>query len=321
MDFAVGDPQSQHRTPPAEPASQRAAALPVMTKVALEHALDAALAVSTVGPPRLVEAMRFSLLAPAKRVRGVLACLVARQFGQQPEAAHGIAVAIEMVHAASLILDDLPSMDDATVRRGQPACHKVYGEDTASLAAVGLMTHATLNLARDQTLAAQLRVGLIGDLASAIGADGLVGGQEQDLREGALAKTITDVETMHRRKTAVLFSLAAQAGARIAEAGDSATQHMHAFGDALGLAFQTYDDVLDANATLETAGKDVGQDANKVTAVTLLGVKRARARADAHVVRALAHLNAAGGDVTPTAQYVTSLIEQLANRAPKISGG
>jgi geranylgeranyl diphosphate synthase, type II len=302
-------------------ASARSASVAVLVKAGLEHALDDAIPPSSIGPPRLVEAMRYALLAPAKRVRGVLTCLAARQFGASPERAHAIAVAIEMVHAASLVLDDLPCMDDADMRRGRPALHKIYGEDTASLVAVGLMNQATLHLARAATLAASTRLDLIADLTASIGADGLVGGQEQDLRDVRHAATVTDVEAVHRRKTGVLFSLAAAAGTRAADAGDHAVARMHAFGAALGLAFQTYDDVLDTHATADVAGKDVGKDVGKATVVTLLGAARAKQRADQHIAAALADLEAAGGDVGPTAHYVTSLIDQLTARAPRVSGG
>ncbi len=297
------------------------ASLPVLIKAAVEHKLEDALPASTPGPARLVEAMRYGLLAPAKRVRGILTCLVARQFGIDPKLAETMAASIEMVHAASLILDDLPCMDDAAIRRGRPAAHKIYGEDTAVLAAVGLMNHAFLCVARDVVLADRLRGQLASALAEAIGPNGLVGGQEQDLREAGRIDTVSDVEVMHARKTGILFTLAAEAGARIADATETQVLHMRDFGAKLGLAFQTYDDVLDAYATIEIAGKDVGQDTSKVTVVTLLGVGRAKAHADAHVAVALAHLEAAGGDVGPTAGFVRHLIDQLVARAPRISGG
>lgn len=302
-------------------AASRSASLPVLLKADVERTLDEALPVSQPGPARLVEAMRYGLLAPAKRVRGVLACLAARQFGVEPRAALSIAAAIEMVHAASLVLDDLPCMDDAAVRRGRPACHKVYGEDTASLAAIGLMNQAFHVVVRDMALTDVQRTRLAISLAAAIGPDGLVGGQEQDLREAARLHTIADVELMHARKTGILFALAAEGGALVGGATDQGVDHMRAFGAKLGLAFQTYDDVLDAVATIEDAGKDVGQDGAKVTVVSLLGVNRAKAHADARVTEALAHLTSAGGDMAPTATFVTSLIDQLVARAPRISGG
>jgi geranylgeranyl diphosphate synthase, type II len=307
--------------PARETISARAASLPVLIKASVEHALDDAFPSATIGPARLVEAMRYGLLAPAKRVRGVLTCLVARQFGADPKQAASMAVAIEMVHAASLVLDDLPCMDDAAIRRGRPAAHRIYGEDTAVLAAVGLMNQAYGCLARDADLPAELRTQLSANLADAIGANGLVGGQEQDMREAGRIETVADVELMHARKTGILFQLAAEAGARIARASEAQALDMRAFGARLGLAFQTYDDVLDAHATIEIAGKDVGKDSAKVTVVTLLGVGRAKAHADAHVAAALAHLEAAGGDVAPTTAFVRSLIDQLVARAPRISGG
>jgi geranylgeranyl diphosphate synthase type II len=302
-------------------AVSRSASLAVLLKADVERALDENLPVSQPGPERLVEAMRYGLLAPAKRVRGVLACLAARQFGVEPRGALCIASAIEMVHAASLVLDDLPCMDDAALRRGRPACHKVYGEDTASLAAIGLMNQAFHVLVRDPALADPVRTQLAAALADAIGPNGLVGGQEQDLREASRIQTVADVEVMHARKTGILFALAAEGGAIIGGAAPTTVADMRAFGAKLGLAFQTYDDVLDAVATIEDAGKDVGQDTAKVTVVSLLGINRAKAHADTRVDEALAHLTVAGGDVAPTAAFVTGLIDQLTARAPRISGG
>ncbi len=293
----------------------------VLLKAAVDHRLDTLLPGTSKGPPRLVEAMRYSLLSPAKRARGVLACLTARQFGCDPALAETFAGAIEMVHAASLILDDLPCMDDAELRRGRPACHRIYGEDTATLAAIALMNQAFQCVAADAACPASVRVDLASRLATAIGPDGLTGGQEQDLRDAADLQTVADVELMHLRKTGVLFGLAAEGGARIAGVSEDTARHMRAFGDKLGVAFQTYDDVLDAHSTIEIAGKDVGQDTSKVTVVTLLGVGRGKAHADQRVTEALAHLEAAGGDIGPTAGFVHGLIDQLAARAPRISGG
>jgi geranylgeranyl diphosphate synthase type II len=302
-------------------AAFRSASLPVLLKADVERSLDASLPIAQRGPPRLIEAMRYGLLAPAKRVRGVLTCLAARQFGADPRTGLSLAAGIEMVHAASLVLDDLPCMDDAAVRRGRPACHKVYGEDTASLAAIGLMNEAFRVVVSDAALSAAQRTRLAAALADAIGPNGLVGGQEQDLRDASRLHTVADVETMHARKTGILFALAAEGGALVGGATAASVVHMRDFGAKLGLAFQTYDDVLDAVATIEDAGKDVGQDGAKVTVVSLLGIPRAKAHADTRVAEALAHLTAAGGDVAPTQAFVTGLIDQLTARAPRISGG
>ena len=319
----MADPQGHRRyqTSTQNAGAGRAQSLMVLLKAAVDHRLDGLLPASSPGPTRLVEAMRYGLLSPAKRVRGVLACLSARQFGCDPVQAETFAAAVEMVHAASLILDDLPCMDDAATRRGRPACHKIYGEDTATLAAIGLMNHAFQCVIGDSGLPDGLRIDLASRLARAIGPDGLTGGQEQDLRETADIQSVADVEVMHARKTGVLFGLAAECGARIGSVSEATARDMRAFGDKLGLAFQTYDDVLDAHSTIEIAGKDVGQDTSKVTVVTLLGVGRAKAHADQHVADALAHLNAAGGDIGPTLAFVHGLIDQLNARAPRISGG
>jgi geranylgeranyl diphosphate synthase type II len=293
----------------------------VLIKADLERALDTLLPASTRGPQRLVEAMRYALLAPAKRVRGVLACLAAHQFGMEPQRAHAVAAAIEMVHAASLVLDDLPCMDDAALRRGRPACHRIYGEDTASLAAIGLMNQAFVVISGDPSLSERAKAALVAKLGAAIGPDGLVGGQEQDLREMGHIQSVADVEVMHGRKTGVLFALASEAGALVGGARDAQIEAMRQFGAKIGLAFQTYDDVLDAHATIESAGKDVGQDDSKVTVVSLLGTLRAKAHADTRIKEALDHLTAAGGDIGPTATFVHGLVEHLTARAPRISGG
>lgn len=299
----------------------RAQSQAVFLKAAVDRRLDALLPATTAGPVRLIEAMRYSLLSPAKRARGVLTCLAARQFGCDPARAETFAAAIEMVHAASLILDDLPCMDDAELRRGRPACHRVYGEDTSTLAAIALMSRAFECVSADDGCPRDVRAGLAARLATAIGPLGLTGGQEQDLREASEVQTLADVERIHLRKTGVLFGLAAEGGATIAGAAEPTVVHMRAFGDILGTAFQTYDDVLDGHSTIEIAGKDVSQDGSKVTIVGLLGVARARTHADARIAEALGHLEAAGGDIAPTVTFVRGLIAHLAARVPRISGG
>jgi geranylgeranyl diphosphate synthase, type II len=132
-------------------------------------------------PARLGDAMRYSLLAPAKRARAVLTQLTAMHWGAEPDRALSGAVALEMVHASSLILDDLPSMDNATLRRGRATCHRVYGEDTSILAAIALMNRAFEVVATDATLDSAVRVRIVAILARSIGPDGLSGGQEGDL--------------------------------------------------------------------------------------------------------------------------------------------
>lgn len=303
-----------HPRDPAADADAAQGPAPAALKSRLEARLEVMLPPVAHGPGRLVEAMHYALLAPAKRARGVLAVLAVRQFGGDP--AHGLttAGAIEMVHAASLVLDDLPCMDDAALRRGRPACHRVYGEDTATLAAVALMNQAFQVLVTDPALAGPVRLELARRLAEVIGPDGLTGGQEEDLRNGGNGLTAAAVEGIHLRKTAVLFGLAAEAGARIAGADGAAIAAMRAFGDDVGTAFQSLDDLLDAEASPAAAAKDVGKDAGKATLVTLLGRDGAVARVDGLVARGLAHLAAAGGDHAATGGYVQRIIDELVAR-------
>jgi geranylgeranyl diphosphate synthase type II len=300
--------------PDTKPAIDRAADL----KVRLDRRLAALLPESTPGPPRLVDAMRYSLLAPGKRSRGIVACLAAAQFAATTTPAERIGAAIEMVHAASLVLDDLPTMDDAELRRGRAACHKVYGEDTATLAAIGLMNHAFHVVATDPALSDAGRAEVVRRFAAAIGADGLVGGQEQDLRDAAGLDTVEAVELMHRRKTGVLFALAAECGALAGGASPAPAAAMRRAGLDLGLAFQTFDDLLDRLSTPDRAGKDVGQDTGKATLVSLLGPSAAQRHAENRISAARHTIAAAGGDPQPVIQYVDSLAHML---AAQIAGG
>jgi geranylgeranyl pyrophosphate synthase len=195
-------------------------------------------------PSNVHRSIRYTLLGPSKRVRGVLALTVAELFGDAAqEASLPAASAIELVHASSLILDDLPAMDDTATRRGRPANHVEFGEATAILAAVGLLNLAFGHIAAryDGHLGSTLaRV-----LSDAIGSDGLIGGQAADLQLPARALRLSDLEPVHHRKTAVLFQAAARIGALVGGAGDEDTEHLAAFGDLVGLAFQIADDVLD----------------------------------------------------------------------------
>jgi geranylgeranyl diphosphate synthase type II len=264
---------------------------------------------ATVGPARLPEAMRYSLLAPAKRVRPIITVLAAEQLGGAAEAALDLGVAVELVHAASLVLDDLPAMDNAQERRGRPANHRVWGEDTAMLAAVALLNQA-YGVIATAAVPDRVRVTAAGVLAAAVGPDGLTGGQELDLRARGDASA-DDIEQTYRLKTAVLFGAAAQLGGLAAGGKPDATAALHAFGQSLGLAFQAFDDVLDAHAVAGSVGKDVRQDKGKPTLVSLLGREGAEQRARAHVRAALAELGSIGGTETRLGRFASELIRQL----------
>ncbi|MEO0619369.1 MAG: polyprenyl synthetase family protein [Pseudomonadota bacterium] len=231
-------------------------------------------------PRRLHDAMRHSLLTAGKRVRPILTVLTAEACGAESGPALTPGCAIEMIHAASLILDDLPAMDDASLRRGRPTSHAMFGVDTAMLAAIGLMNHAFDVVAAADDLSDGQKTKITAALAASIGSEGLVAGQEEDLH--GLDETLPRekaLEVMHRRKTGALFSAACRIGAIVADAPYAHAEALHEFGMRLGHAFQTLDDVLDASATLETAGKDVGNDVGKPTLVAFHGLEAARAAA------------------------------------------
>ncbi len=195
-------------------------------------------------PPELVHrAMRYTLLGPSKRVRGVLALLSASACGGGEGAALPAASSIEMVHASSLILDDLPSMDDSHDRRGQPANHVEFGEATSILAAVGLLDLAFATIATRYDAA--LAHALTPLLAWAVGSDGLIGGQARDLAARGRRLDENSIERIHRQKTAALFVAAAEAGGRVAGADVRQVGALREYAEAIGIAFQLVDDLLD----------------------------------------------------------------------------
>jgi geranylgeranyl diphosphate synthase type II len=219
------------------------------------------------------EAMRYTLLAPSKRVRAVLLLLAADLCGSASRALPA-ACAIEAIHAASLILDDLPSMDDAPLRRGRPTVHIVYGEAVAILAAFGLLNGAYGHLSRQYDPALAARVTTL--FADAVGLNGLVAGQAEDVLASEAGISFEKLERIHRRKTGVLFSAAAAAGALTAGGSEHDIEALTAYAKNLGLAFQVVDDLLDVTGTEAETGKAVRQDARKTTFVSFSGVDGAR---------------------------------------------
>ena len=245
------------------------------------------------GPRRLAEAARYALLSPGKRFRPMLTLLSAREFGAEPAAALDVACAFEMVHAASLILDDLPSMDDAQQRRGRLTTHRQFDEATAILASVGLLNGAFAVVAADRNLGDPLRAELSRRLAASVGFEGLVAGQAMDLIDRDQARSPDELALLNHRKTGVLMIAAAEAGALIAGAPDRAVAAMGAFARHLGLAFQIHDDLIDAELIADT-GKDLGKDAGMTTVVTALGAQGALDAMEAHLEAAESALIAAG---------------------------
>lgn len=265
-------------------------------RASLEQRLDMLSQPHGPTPSRVEAAARYALLAPGKRIRPMLTLLAAQQFGAESQAAADAACAIEMVHAASLILDDLPCMDDAALRRGRATTHRVHGEAAAVLAAVALMNRAFAVLAAaPKALAAEEQLAQVTRLSAAIGAEGLIGGQEADLAERADYDCLEAVDALNHRKTGVLFALALEFGARCAGAPPASIAQMHAAGVHLGLAFQTLDDLLDQTRASAELGKDANKDAQKPSVVSLAGLEAARQRVRRELDAALAKVDAAGG--------------------------
>jgi geranylgeranyl diphosphate synthase, type II len=228
--------------------------------------------------PLVAAAIEDSLFAPAKRLRPILTLLVAELLRGDPEVVLPAACAVEMIHTASLILDDLPSMDDARIRRGRPTCHVVHGEATAILAAFALMNRAFGLLAEGWNGGpdASARSAIAQDLARAIGLDGVIAGQHADLSMAGRALDFATLEFIHSRKTGALFTAAADLGAVGARAQPGERAAVVAYAKNLGLAFQIVDDVIDATGDAGQAGKDVGQDRGKTTFVSFAGLAGAR---------------------------------------------
>jgi geranylgeranyl diphosphate synthase type II len=238
-------------------------------------------------PDVLVEAIRYGLLAPGKRLRPTLVLMAAEACGGNIDDALPAACAIEMVHAYSLVHDDLPAMDDDDLRRGQPTCHKQFGEAMAILAGDGLLTQAFEILARDvhpAALAAECCV----VLAKAAGPCGMVGGQADDLTADIEQSDLETLEWLHRRKTGVMFEASVRLGAMTARATPDQLAALAAYARALGLAFQIIDDLLDANGDEAHTGKRVGKDTQrgKLTFPAVLGIDESRRRAESLVAEA-----------------------------------
>jgi farnesyl diphosphate synthase len=268
---------------------------------ALAHAAeitDAALGRVLAVPPgleaRVQEAMRYSALSPGKRLRPFLVLAGARLFGVARNCALQAAMAVEMVHAYSLVHDDLPAMDDSDLRRGRPTCHKMFDEATAVLAGDGLLTAAFGVLADPDTHAdPAVRCELVATLAAAAGAAGMVGGQMIDLIAEQQTLDIGGITRLQRMKTGALIAFACEAGALLAKAPNEARLALRGYAHDLGLAFQIADDLLDVEGSAAETGKPVGVDAaaGKATFVSILGVERARAQAELLVRQAVAHLD------------------------------
>jgi len=259
-------------------------------------------------PQQLHQAIRYSLGAPGKRIRPLMTILTATRLGAEVDAALDPACAIEMVHTASLIVDDMPFMDDATMRRGRAANHKVFGEDIAALASFELLSRAFGVVARAPRLDDRLRLELVRLLSDAIGSEGVIAGQLRDLRADSRPRDVEELKAIYTQKTGTLFVAAAEAGARIARVPLAWVAPIREFAVHMGVMFQIVDDLLDRFGTLEATGKDVGQDSGKTTLVSLLGADKARAEACHRLEAAERALDPLGHAGRPLDEMVRSLM-------------
>jgi farnesyl diphosphate synthase len=265
----------------------------------IDATLDVLIPPAEGAEARLYEAMRYSAIGGGKRLRGFLVLEGARQFGVARTSALRAAAAVEMLHAYSLVHDDLPAMDDDDLRRGKPTAHRAFDEATAILAGDALQALAFGTLAEEDTHSdAAVRAELVRLLARAAGCRGMCGGQMLDMlaEQSGAAMDEVAIGRLQLLKTGRLIEFSAEAGAVLGKAPAPLRAALGAYGRELGAAFQIADDLLDATATAEQTGKRTGKDAEagKATLVGLLGVERARIQAERLVAQARGHLDSFG---------------------------
>jgi geranylgeranyl diphosphate synthase, type II len=279
----------------------------------VEGHLSELLAREGSAPPDLIAAMRYSLLAPGKRLRPVLVFMAAHAAGGSDRQAVPAAAAVEMIHTYSLIHDDLPAMDDDDLRRGLPTCHKKFGEALAILAGDGLLTLAFQVLAEHYPAATAS--GCCLELARGAGAAGMVGGQVDDLaweRDEHREHSVAALEHIHQHKTGALFRACLALGVWAAQGqrpdgpDNALLQRLEIFGHCFGLVFQITDDLIDVEGNAENTGKRVGKDAarGKLTYPGLLGVEESRRRTRDLTAKALAAVEPLGAGGQPLAELM-----------------
>lgn len=275
----------------------------------IEHVLNIALPSSNIEPKTLHSAMRYSTLGGGKRIRALLCYASAELCNTSHSVADAGAAAVELIHAYSLVHDDMPCMDNDDLRRGKPSCHKQYDDATALLVGDALQSLAFEVLSAPQPCTdAALQTGMLNVLAKASGSTGMAGGQAIDL--GSVGKTLTqgELESMHRLKTGALIEAAALLGAACGSEEQKSAVRIYA--QKIGLAFQVIDDILDVEADTQTLGKTAGKDADndKPTYVSILGVPRAKQLANELYEAAVAALEPYGANalrLRELASYIT----------------
>jgi len=277
---------------------------------AIEAALELLLPADSTQPPSIHRAMRYSVFAGGKRIRPILCLESARMFAQTVDAAIHTGCALEFIHTYSLIHDDLPALDNDDLRRGKPTNHKVFGEAIAILAGDALLTLAFETLAKSP-LEAERRVRVIAEIAAAAGTvNGMVGGQVADVEAGGKAVGPSELEYIHRSKTAALIRASIVAGAIAGGAPPEDVERLRRFGDNIGWAFQVVDDLLDVEESSAALGKTAGKDQaqQKATYPALYGIEKSRAIAAELEAKALAELDGYGERASRLRQLAAFLV-------------
>jgi geranylgeranyl diphosphate synthase type II len=247
-----------------------------------DSALERLLPGSDERPSSIHRAMRHSVFAGGKRIRPILCIEAGRAIaGGVPDGIEDVGAALEMLHTYSLIHDDLPALDNDDLRRGRPTCHKVFGEATAILAGDALQTHAYQVLSQLHC-SAEARVRIIEEIARGTGTiNGMIGGQVIDLEAEHKKPDTETLEYIHRSKTAALITASVVSGGIYAGASDEQVEYLRRYGQAIGLAFQIVDDILDVTQTSEQLGKTAGKDiaSEKATYPALFGIEKSRQKA------------------------------------------
>ncbi len=250
---------------------------------AVDAALERWLPMQEAVPPKIHEAMRYSVFAGGKRLRPVLALLACEAVEGKPEDALPVAAALEMIHTYSLIHDDLPAMDDDDFRRGRPTCHKVFGEAIAVLAGDALLTQAFLVLADPSAsgIPARRRLQIVAEIAEAAGSQGMVGGQAVDILAEGHAIDVGTLLYLHTHKTGALIRASIRAGGLAGGATGASLDALTQYGDRIGLAFQIVDDILDIEGSTAEMGKTAGSDLRrkKATYPAVMGLEASKREA------------------------------------------
>ncbi len=279
----------------------------------INERLDAALPAAAIRPARLHEAMRYAVLNGGKRVRPLLVYAAGECLGVDPDLLDVPAVAIELIHAFSLVHDDLPAMDNDDLRRGKPTVHKQYDEATAILAADALQPLAFSILAKLDGTSAAVPIKLVQLITEACGSTGMTGGQSIDLDSEGRSLTVADLEHMYSLKTGALIHAAILSPTLLChDLSDANNDALDAFGRDIGIVFQIKDDILDIEGETQVIGKPTGSDQalNKATYPALFGIEASRARCDELLSQALGNLDQIGTAAAPLRWLARYIVER-----------